>query len=115
MQDVFSFLRDLHQGKVLEELSEEITAITAAVRAAGKSGELTLKVKFKTPPKGDVSYLTFEAEVSSKKPRRDRGDTIFFITNDNRLTRQDPTQTELPFRGVVDASTGEIIRTGSAN
>jgi hypothetical protein len=110
----FETLRELRSGRTLEDLGEELSAIIAAVRATGKGGELTLKLKIKPPKSGAISYLTIEDQILSKTPKLDRGDTVFFPTADNGLSRQDPSQSELPFRGTIDKSTGEIIETRSA-
>ena len=110
----FETLRELRSGRTLEDLGDELSVLIAAVRATGKSGELTLKLKIKPPKSGAISYLTIEDQISTKTPKLDRGDTVFFPTADNGLSRQDPSQSELPFRGTVDPETGELINQRSA-
>lgn len=118
----FETLRELRAGRTLEDLGTEMTKLIVAVKATGKSGELTLKLKIKPPKNGAISYLTIEDQISVKEPKLDRGDTVFFPTADNGLSRQDPTQAELKFvsvptgsgevKSVVDTSTGEIKKVG---
>ena len=118
----FETLRELRAGRTLEDLGAELTKLIVAVKAAGKSGELTLKLKIKPPKNGTISYLTIEDQISVKEPKLDRGDTVFFPTADNGLSRQDPSQQELKFvsvpsgpgevKKVVDTSTGEIRQVG---
>ena len=109
-------LRELRGGRTLEDLAENVAEIVKAVRATGKSGELTLKLKFKPPKAGGASYLMVEDSIAAKVPKLDHGDTVFFHTNDGALTRQDPSQMELlPVRGSVDMDTGEIRITTEAS
>lgn len=118
----FETLRELRAGRTLEDLGAELTKLIVAVKTTGKSGELTLKLKIKPPKNGAISYLTIEDQISVKEPKLDRGDTVFFPTADNGLSRQDPTQAELKFvsvptgsgevKSIVDTSTGEIKKVG---
>lgn len=115
----FETLRELRQGRTLEDLEEALGEIVRAVEITGKAGELTLKLKVRPPRKGSnaSSYLTVEDDVVTKIPRRDREDTVFFPLADGSLSRQDPRQGELALRGVptgVDPSTGEITSQRSA-
>ena len=48
-----------------------------------------------------------EDDVTTKVPRRDREDTVFFPLADGSLSRQDPRQRDLDLKG-VDTATGEI-------
>ena len=102
----FETLRELRSGRTLEDLAAEVAQIVAAVRTTGKSGELTLKLKFKPPKQGSAQYLTVEDSIAAKLPKLDHADTLFFYTKDG-LSRQDPTQEELKFVS-VDRETGEI-------
>lgn len=114
----FETLRELRAGRTLEDLTDELAAIVTAVKATGKSGELIFRLKVKPPKSGAISYLTLEDQITSKVPKLDRGDTVFFPTADGGLSRNDPTQGELalrPVTTVVDHETGEVIATRSAN
>lgn len=107
-------LRELRGGRTLEDLAENVAEIVKAVRTTGKSGELTLKLKFKPPKGGTSSYLMVEDSFAAKVPKLDQGDTVFFHSRDGGLTRQDPSQMDLiPVRS-VDPTTGEI-KTGEQN
>lgn len=115
-------LRELRAGRTLDDLAENLAEIVTAVRATGKSGELTLKLKVKPPKAGGSSYLMVEDSIAAKVPKLDHGDTVFFHTRDGGLSRQDPSQAELEFKSVptggsvkvgsaiVDADTGEVIK-----
>jgi hypothetical protein len=106
-------LRELRAGQTLDELADELQCLVAAVRATGKPGELTLKLKVKPPKKSTSEYLTIEDSVTTKTPRLEREDTLFFTTADNNLTRRNPRQPDLPLQGYVDTETGEVIAAGT--
>ena len=110
-------LRELRAGRTLEDLAVNVADIVKAVHQTGKSGELTLTLKFKPPKAGGAAYLMVEDSFKVKVPKLDHGDTVFFYTRDGGLTRQDPTQMDLlPVRPVnVDKDTGEIIKGAKAH
>lgn len=102
-------LGELRAGKTLQDLGDELAQLLVAIKATGKAGVITLTLKLKPPKNGSMSYITIADEISVKTPKLDKGDTVFFPTVDNGLSRRDPTQPELPFkRPVVDEDTGEI-------
>lgn len=106
----FSTLRDLRNGRTLDDLDSAIGEVVSAVKSTGKTAEIVLKLKVRPPKKaGSVQYLTIEDQVVKKIPENDRGDTVFFPTADNSLTRNDPTQIALNLRPVESVSSeGEI-------
>jgi hypothetical protein len=91
----------MNNGATVAELSDALDRVVAAVRAAGKSGSLTLTIKVAPASKGSTDVLMVESQVKSKLPEGDRGMTIFFATDDNKLVRSDPKQQQLPLR-IVD-------------
>ena len=68
------------------------------MRAAGKSGSITLTVNVKPASKGSTNVLMVESQVKTKLPEPDRGMTVFYATEDNKLVRSDPRQQSLPLR-----------------
>lgn len=109
----FETLRELRAGTTLEELGGELAKLVAAVKATGKAGQITLTLKIKPPKKGGMAYLLIEDSISVKEPKLDKSDTVFFPIADNGLSRQDPSQSELPFgrsRTTVDGAAGEILK-----
>jgi hypothetical protein len=125
----FDTLRELRAGRTHEELTSALAEVLSAVRAAGKPGEVILRLKLRPPKKGGLAYITIEDDVTVKVPKQDRGDTVFFPTVDGGLSRQDPSQLDLALRVVdqhagtytegaggqrVDSETGEISPARSA-
>ena len=109
----FETLRELRKGKTLEELSDALAEVVAAVQTTGKAGEVVLKLKVRPPRQGAVSYVTIEDEIGTKLPRANRDDTVFFALADGSLSRQDPSQLGLKLSAVpedVDPETGEITQ-----
>ncbi len=91
----------MNNGATVMELSHALESVVAAVRAAGKSGSITLTVKVAPASKGATNVVMVESQVKTKLPEPERGMTIFYATEDNRLVRNDPKQQMLPLR-VVD-------------
>jgi hypothetical protein len=91
----------INNGATVTELSAALEKLVAAVRAAGKSGSITLTLKVAPAAKGSTDVLMVESQVRTKLPEPDRGISIFYATAENRLVRNDPRQQQLPLR-VVD-------------
>ena len=91
----------MNNGATVAELGEALEKVVAAVRAAGKSGTVTLTVKVAPASKNSTDVLMVESQVRTKLPEPERGMTIFYATEENRLVRNDPKQQQLPLR-VVD-------------
>lgn len=90
-------LRDLGRGDTLNDLTDNLAELTAAVVEHEKSGELSLKLKLK--PNGGTVIVT--AEIKTTIPRPTRGSTLFFATSGGDLTRNDPRQEEFALRDVT--------------
>ena len=97
------FLREQSQGRTHEELSEQLHALIAAVTDTGKGGSLTLKLDIKPISAGDTSTLTVTDQIAVKAPKGDRPKSVFFVTGDGNLSRQDPRQ--LSFDGLREVPT----------
>ena len=63
-----------------------------AVKRTGGKGDLTIKLPFKVNEAGQIECVP---TVSCKKPRKPLGTGIYYVTDEGRLTRQDPTQDDL--------------------
>ena len=93
-------LRDLARGRVHDELSDALWAVIGGVRETGKPGSITLKVSVKPMPKAEGMVIVADS-VTVKVPEGDRTESIFFVTRDGNLTREDPAQMQLPLREVA--------------
>lgn len=82
----------INAGRMLQELNEAI------VEVRGK-GTLTIKLKI-TPAgfskeTGRVNQFEIQPEISIDKPEHPLRKSLFFITEDAKLTREDPDQSHL--------------------
>lgn len=89
-------LRQIRGGVVVDELTEALAIVTAAVRATRKAGEVTLKIKVK-PDKGGGRAYVLAGAVDCKTPKRELPEGVFFLNDDGDLVRNDPDQPELRF------------------
>lgn len=94
-------LREMRHGKSLGELSEELGKLIEAVKTTGKAGSLTYKLTVKPASAGDSVTVQLDDDVIAKIPRSSRGASIFFVTDANTLTRQDPRQREFSLAPVA--------------
>lgn len=94
-------LQDLRDGRVHAELSQQFGDLVTKVKETGKGGELTLKIKIKPATRGaDVDKITVSDAISISMPKPERGEDIFYLTEDCELTRSHPKQQELALREV---------------
>jgi hypothetical protein len=89
-----NILAALQGGRTHRELGRALQDLTAAVKETGKGGSLTLTIK--VSPSKAYGRVDIEDKVASKLPEPDRFASIFFVDDDNNLTRTDPNQLELP-------------------
>lgn len=97
-------LRDINAGRLVDELTDAVTDIIAAVRKTGKAGEIRLSLKFK--PRGECnSQIEVVPTIKAIEPEAPRRVAIFFANDDDGLQRDDPRQGQLPGLVVADSST----------
>ena len=104
----------LNNGAAVAELSAALETVVAAVRQTGKSGTITLTLKVAPASKGASNVLLIESQVKTKLPEPDRGMTIFYATEDNRLVRNDPQQQMLPLVGLSPKSLDRLRQKAGA-
>ncbi len=95
-----TMLNELRAGGAADELSEQLSELIGAVRAAGKTGTLTLKIKVAPWQTGDGSKLSITDTISTSPPKMATPATLFFSDEDNCLQRNDPNQRELELKSV---------------
>jgi hypothetical protein len=90
-------VQGLRRGATRAELDEELTNLVNRCRETGKVGELTLKIKVRPE---DDQVVQLEDHVATKLPEFPRSKSMYFVTGDGVLTRQDPRQEEIPLKRV---------------
>ncbi len=99
-------LRDLGKGQVADESATLLTDLVQSVRAHGKQGTFTLKIKV-APMKGSQRNVVVAAQASISPPSGEPIAAVFFDDDAGNLHRNDPLQGELDLRE-VNVKTGEL-------
>lgn len=94
-------LQDLRDGRVHAELTHQLSELIDRVQETGKAGELTLKLKIKPATRGHVDKIMFADSVTTTLPKPDRGEDVFWLGEDNELSRNHPKQSSLELREVA--------------
>jgi|SRR5215469_7544112 len=91
-------LLELSKGRVHNDASFALQDLVAAVADTGKKGSLSLVITV-TPSKAD-GQVEVTAEVKTKPPTPKPATSLFFVTDDHNLSRENPEQPHLPLREV---------------
>ncbi len=97
--DVVSTLIVLDRGRFIVDAGREFQQLTDAIVETNKPGTLTITIE--VSPSGwkegtaRPTQFDLKPKVKIKKPQHEAGKTIFFVTDDNRLTREDPDQEQM--------------------
>lgn len=86
-------LIELRNGGAAIELEQSLEEVVAAVRATGKSGKLSLTLSVKPANKGDEIDMVFlQDAIKADCPKPDKKQTVFFVADNNQLSRKDNRQ-----------------------
>jgi hypothetical protein len=97
--DIISTIVVLNRGNFVIECGRELQELTDAIVDTGKKGALVIKLEV-TPSglkEGRVNQFEIRPDVSINKPKHDQGKSIFFVTQDNKLVREDPNQMQMEY------------------
>lgn len=104
-------LREHRNGLTHDELSDALNEVVEAVATERKAGKLSLTISIK--PHGDGAVMVMD-DVKITKPKVSKGGSLFFVTPDNNLARQDPKQPNLPLREIGSAEPARELPPASA-
>lgn len=104
-ETVLDLFRQIDSGHMVLDMEQECKDVVAACREHMKQGTVTLQLKFDPDPK--TGAMRVSHEIKSKVPQKKPMASIFFVCDDNTLSRQDPRQREM-----FDRDTGEITNNG---
>lgn len=93
------FLGEHRNGVLHDELSDALQELVAAVATEGKGGKLTITISVK-PANAGNGALTVTDEIKLAPPKETKSGSIFFVSPENNLIREDPRQTRLDLRQV---------------
>lgn len=96
--DLLAILLDMRSGQVAADCNSKFNEVLQAVLETGGKGELVIKLFIK-PSKmgmgGTVVEVETTHECKAKSPELSIGRSVFFVTADGVLTRDDPAQTAM--------------------
>lgn len=108
-------LRAINNGQLIDDLTDEMTAVISAIRATGKSGKISVTLSLH-PRGSDNTQMEVRPSIKGVAPEMERRISLFYVNRDDGLQREDPRQNHLPgITSVVDANetidheTGEVI------
>lgn len=90
--NLLEFLQGFRRGELIAEADEMLAELMAAIGRTGMKGELTIRLPFRPNDAGQIECVPV---LALKKPRRAMGTGIYFVSDENCLTRRDPTQNDL--------------------
>ncbi len=93
-------LQDQRKGALQHELTDKLRQVIDAVRSTGKTGSLVLTLKVVPASGGEVGTVFLEDTVKTKLPEPKRQSSLFFVTDDNLLSRQNPNRSEFNLSAV---------------
>lgn len=91
-------LQELREGRVHAEISQLFGELITQVQHTGKAGDITLKLKVKPMSRGDVDKVTISHTIATNLPKPERGEDVFYLTEDCELSRNHPRQSNLDLR-----------------
>lgn len=88
------FLREQRNGVLHDELSDALQDCVASVSTEGGTAKLTLTITIKPSGTGQGAVMTTD-DIKTTVPKPTKGGSIFFISPENNLVREDPRQHKL--------------------
>ena len=95
MADLIETLVGLKDGETIIEANRKFTDLMNAIIAVGQKGKISIDLEIR-PSRMAMGGVVLEVEidpsVTTKKPELPFGKSLFFITEDGGLSRQNPAQ-----------------------
>jgi hypothetical protein len=95
----FDVAREIRRGSFLDEASDALQRVVAAVEETGKAAKLVIEIAVAPAAKGHGAVKIAD-RITEKLPAMPAGETIMFVTTDNNLVANDPRQTTLNLKSV---------------
>jgi hypothetical protein len=84
---------EVRNGGAAIEMQESLEKVIQAMRDTGKAGKVTLTLSVKPAMKGgDVDMVFLQDTIKADAPKPNKKETVFFVSPDNQLSRQDTRQ-----------------------
>lgn len=102
MADFLNTVASMRNGRVIADCSLKLSKVIEGVKATGKKGKLILEIGIE-PSRVSMDGVTeMELRHTAKAvvPEADQGKTIFFISGNDELTRDDPAQMQFEMEAI---------------
>ena len=118
IRPIFDTLKELRHGRYLDEASEKLTQLIAAIRLTRKGGELILKIKVEPLKGGDAGKVIIRGIATVKLPEPEPAADLMYTTEYDNLSTRNPFQRDLELKIAgeesqapidVDTETGELL------
>lgn len=86
-------LKNIAQGDVIFDVEDALKAVTEAAIDTGGKGSVSLTLSLEPDPK--TGTMRVSADVKSKIPKKPSRISLFFVTPEGELSRQDPRQRDM--------------------
>ena len=96
--DIISTLVVLNRGNFVIEAGRELAELTEAITQTNAKGKLVITLEISPSgwkDDGRCNQVDLKPKITIDKPKKEQGKSIFFVTDDNKLTRDDPAQTDM--------------------
>lgn len=100
-------IREHRRGLTHDELTTELRDLVAAVAELRKTGSLTVTLKLTPRPQGEG--VDVSCAINSKPPKEEPASSIFYISPNNELVREDPRQSAMELREVPGAGAARSL------
>jgi hypothetical protein len=97
---IITLLQNQRSGACQDELSEKLNALNHAVRHSGKKGKLVLTITIAPLSKGGGNAVGVTDRIDLKSPQEEPEVSVFYVSEEGQLSRNDPRQREFNLRPV---------------
>lgn len=106
MVDFVTTLAELRNGAAIIDATHKLTELVNAVALIGKKGKLTFEISISPSRLGPMQATEVEIEYACtiKKPERTTGRSIFYVTPEKDLVRNDPNQLGMEFQQAAEGA-----------
>ncbi len=93
---VIELLKELGDGRVLDDMHNRLAEVLAAVRHCHRKGKVTLTIEIKPTDVAEIQRVEIRGDVSFKAPQPSRGSELYYVDDGLALHTRDPRQRQLP-------------------
>lgn len=107
------WMLEQRQGALANELGDGLNELVDAVKTHGKPGKIVLTVTIKPATKTGHDTVLVSDDITVKLPT-EQFESVYFITADANLSRENPASPRLPLREVPKAPAATEKKTKEA-